>query len=321
MTSGWTTEAFVRFLFLHRAILRHMSLLGAHMSIAGGYYKAVDAAASFGMDVVQLFTKNNNQWKGKPLSDDDVRLFREAIERTGVSRPCGHTSYLINLASGDEVLWQRSLDALVDELDRAERLGLEGIVMHPGSHGTATPEEGLARIAKALDEAHKRTPKFKTQVWLEVTAGQGASLGWRFEHIGWLLEHVKKNERLGVCVDTCHLFAAGYPFNTESDYKQTITELGRVIGLDRVRAFHVNDSKKPLGSRVDRHEHIGEGCIGIEPFRMLVNDKRFANTPMYLETKKEVRNGEEMDAVNLRTLRGLIEKPAKKSAPRTRTGK
>jgi deoxyribonuclease-4 len=283
-----------------------MPLLGAHMSIAGGYYKAVDAAAGFGMDVVQLFTKNNNQWRGKPLSDEDVRLFREALDRTGVTHPCGHNSYLINVASPVEAVWGQSLDALVDELERAERLGLIGLVMHPGACLESTPEEGLAKIVLALDEAHERTSGYKCRFWLELTAGQGSCLGHRFEHIAWILEHVKETDRLGVCVDTCHIFAAGYPFNTDSDYKQTIEELDRVIGLDRIRAFHTNDSKKPLGSRVDRHEHIGEGQIGLEAFRCLVNDARFATTPMYLETKKESRGGEEMDAVNLRMLRGLV---------------
>ncbi|MBX3442614.1 MAG: deoxyribonuclease IV [Planctomyces sp.] len=299
-----------------------MPLLGAHMSIAGGYYKAVDAAASFGMDTCQLFTKNNNQWRGKPLSDDDVRLFREALDRTGIQRPCGHNSYLINVASPDDVLWQRSLDALVEELQRAERLGLAGLVMHPGSFVASTPEAGLERIARALDDVHRATKGFQCQLWLELTAGQGSCLGCRFEEIAWLLEHVRQSDRLGVCVDTCHIFAAGYPLATEADCRRTLAELDRVIGLDRVRAFHLNDSKKGLGSRVDRHEHIGEGCIGLDAFRFLLNDKRLREMPMYLETKKETRGGEEMDAVNMRTLRSLTAAPpakaqAKRAAPRT----
>lgn len=282
------------------------------MSIAGGYYKAVEAAAAFGMDTCQLFTKNNNQWVGKPIAEDDVRLFREALERTGIQQPCAHDSYLINVASPVEAVWQKSLEALVDEVQRAQRFGLRGVVMHPGSPLDTPPEEGLARIARAIDEVHRQTPKVQTQIWLEVTAGQGSNLGWRFEHLAWIIEHVQESDRLGVCIDTCHIFAAGYPFVTEPDYRQTIDELDRVIGLDRVRAFHLNDSKKPLGSRVDRHEHIGEGCIGLEAFRLLLNDKRFAKTPMYLETKKETRDGEEMDAVNMRTLRGLVRsKPAR----------
>lgn len=282
-----------------------MPLLGAHMSIAGGYYKAVDAAAALGMDTVQIFTKNNNQWAGKPLVEEDIRLFRDALERTGIQRPCGHNSYLINIGSADETLWQRSVDALVDELERAEKFRLDGVVMHPGAAVGSTPAEALARIATGLNEVHKRTPKFKTQLWLEATAGQGTCLGCEFEHLGWIIDHVDQPERLGVCIDTCHIFAAGYPIGTKKDFNATFQQLDDIVGLDKVRAFHVNDSKKPLGSRVDRHEHIGEGCLGIEPFRLLLNDKRFATTPMYLETKKEMRDSEEMDAVNLRTLRAL----------------
>ncbi len=283
-----------------------MPLLGAHMSIAGGYYKAVEAAVALGMETVQIFTKNNNQWQGKPLTTDDVRLFRDALDRSGLQHPCAHNSYLINVGSSDEALWQRSVDALVDEVQRAERLGLDGVVMHPGAAVGSTPEEALARIAQGIDETHKQTPGVRTQLWLEATAGQGSCLGCQFEHLAWILDHVHEPERLGVCVDTCHIFAAGYPIGTKTEFDATFRQFDRLVGLDRIRAFHVNDSKKPLGSRVDRHEHIGEGCLGLEPFRLLLNDKRFARLPMYLETKKEQRGGEEMDAVNLRVLRSLI---------------
>jgi deoxyribonuclease IV len=295
-----------------------MPLLGAHMSIAGGYYKAVDAAAAFGMDTVQIFTKNNNQWRGKPLVPEDIRLFRDALERTGVERPCAHNSYLINVGSSDQVLWQRSVDALVDEVERAEAFGLEGIVMHPGAAVGASEEDALARIVQGINETHRRTPKARTQLWLEATAGQGSCLGCRFEHLACIINKVDESERLGVCIDTCHIFAAGYPIGSTKELNATFKELDDVVGLDRVRAFHVNDSKKPLGSRVDRHDHIGEGLIGLEPFRMLLNDKRFANLPMYLETKKEQRDGEEMDAVNMRTLRGLLssKKPSTTAPPR-----
>jgi deoxyribonuclease-4 len=288
------------------------------MSIAGGYYKAVDAAAALGMDTVQIFTKNNNQWRGKPLIPEDIRLFREALDRTGLQRPCAHNSYLINVGSADQVLWQRSVDALVDEVERAEAFGLEGIVMHPGAAVGATEEEALARIVQGINETHRRTPKARAQLWLEATAGQGSCLGCKFEHLAYIINNVDDPDRLGVCIDTCHIFAAGYPIGSTKDFKATFKTLDDLVGLDRIRAFHVNDSKKPLGSRVDRHEHIGEGCLGIEPFRMLLSDKRFANLPMYLETKKEQRDGEEMDAVNLRTLRGLLPstKPAATSPPR-----
>ncbi len=289
-----------------------MPLFGSHLSIAGGYYKAVDTAAELGLQTVQLFTKNNNQWAGKPLSDDDVRLFREALQRTGVQRPCAHDSYLINLASPDDVLWKKSVDALVIELERAESLGLEGVVMHPGSFVSSSEAEGQRRIIEGLNEAHHRTAGIRCQYWLETTAGQGSNLGHRFEQIGYLLENVRNPERLGVCVDSCHIFAAGYPLETKDEYAATMDEFDRHIGVNLIRAWHLNDSKKPLGSRVDRHEHIGEGFLGLEPFRHIVNDIRFADTPMYMETEKGERDGVDLDAINLATLNSLIAKPAKK---------
>ena len=289
-----------------------MPLFGSHLSIAGGYYKAVDTAAELGLQTVQLFTKNNNQWAAKPLSDEDVRLFRESLQRTGVRRPCAHDRYLINLASPDDTLWKKSLDALVIELERAESLGLEGVVMHPGSFVASSEEEGQRRIVEGLDEAHHRTAGIQCQYWLETTAGQGSNLGHRFEQIGYLLENVRNPDLLGVCVDSCHIFAAGYPLQTKEEYAETMAEFDRHIGINRIRAWHLNDSKKPLGSRVDRHEHIGEGFLGLEPFRHIVNDIRFADTPMYLETEKGERDGVDLDAMNLATLNSLIAKPAKK---------
>lgn len=276
------------------------------MSIAGGYYKAADAASEFGMETVQLFTKNNNQWRAKPLTDEDVRLFKDAIERGGLRSPCAHDSYLINLASPNDDLWRKSLDAFIIELQRAEALGLVGVVMHPGARMESTEEEGLARIVTALDEAIRVTSGFQVEIWLEITAGQGSNLGYRIEHLGTIIQNVADGSRLGVCIDTCHAFAAGYPLKTKAEYESTIEQLDDTVGLDRVRAFHLNDSKKEFGSRVDRHEHIGEGFLGSEPFRHVLNDARFAALPMYLETKKEQRDGEEMDAVNLRRLRSLM---------------
>lgn len=289
-----------------------MPLFGSHLSIAGGYYKAVDAAAALGLDTVQLFTKNNNQWKGKPLAEDDLRRFRESIERTGIRRPCAHNSYLINVASPDDALWQKSIDALVDELQRAEALGLEGVVMHPGAFVASSEEAGQRRIVIALDEVHSRTVGIRCQLWLETTAGQGTCLGHRFEQIGFVLNEVRDSGRLGVCVDSCHIVAAGYPLQTADEYATTMAEFDKAIGVNRIRAWHLNDSKKPLGSRVDRHEHIGEGHLGLEPFRHIVNDPNFADTPMYLETEKGERDGEELDAINLRTLKSLLEtRPAR----------
>lgn len=299
-----------------------MPLLGSHLSIAGGMHKAVDAAAALGMDTVQIFTKNNNQWAGKPLTPEDVRAFRDAVERAGLRKPCAHNSYLINLASPDEALWRKSLDAMVDELQRAEALGLEGVVMHPGSFVRSTEPQGQARIVTALDEIHRQTPGFRCQMWLELTAGQGSCLGHRFEQIGQLLRETRESDRLGVCVDSCHIFAAGYPLQTDAEYAATMAQMDEHIGMDRIRAWHLNDSKKPLGSRVDRHEHIGRGCLGLEPFRHILNDPRFAELPMYLETEKGEENGEDLDAINLRTLKSLMEPiappPEKTKRPRTR---
>ncbi|WP_437187065.1 deoxyribonuclease IV [Planctomicrobium sp. SH668] len=285
-----------------------MPLLGSHLSISGGYYKAAEAAAAFGMQTVQIFTKNNNQWQGKPLSDEEIRQFKAAIKVHKLQSPCSHDSYLINLASADDELWNKSLDAFVIELERAEALGLSGVVMHPGSYLKTSEEEGLQRIIKALDEAHRRTSGFAVQTWLEVTAGQGTNLGYRFEHLGTIIKESTSSDRYGVCLDTCHMFAAGYGLKTRSEYYSTMQQLDEHVGIDRVKAFHLNDSKKDQGSRVDRHEHIGEGFLGLEPFRFVLNDPRFKGLPMYLETKKEKRDGEEMDAVNLRILRSLIAK-------------
>jgi deoxyribonuclease IV len=283
-----------------------MPLLGCHLSIAGGYYKAVEAAAALKMDCVQIFTKNNNQWKGKTLSPEDVALFRDAIERTGIRMPCGHDSYLINLASPTESLWKQSLEAFVIEIERANVLGLVGLVIHPGCCVESSEEEGLRRIIAAIDEAFARTKNTTVQVWLETTAGQGSSLGHRFEHLRAILDGVKERHRLGVCIDSCHVFAAGYPLAAPEDYRDTLAQFDAIVGLEWVRAFHLNDSKREFGSRVDRHEHIGKGQLGREAFRNILNDPRFAAIPMYLETPKGTVNGRSLDAMNLATLRRLL---------------
>ncbi|MFN8858569.1 MAG: deoxyribonuclease IV [Planctomycetaceae bacterium] len=276
------------------------------MSIAGGYHRAVEAAAELGMDCVQIFTKNNNQWTGKPLTDSDIAEFRATLDRTGVTLPCSHDSYLINLASPDPALWQKSLEAFIIELERAEALGCIGVVMHPGSHVSSTADEGLAKIIEALNQAHRATRGVKVQTWLETTAGQGTNLGWRLEELQHILGGLQEPERTGGCVDTCHIFAAGYELGTPETYAATFDEFDRRIGLNRIRAFHLNDSVKGLGSRVDRHARIGGGQLGLEPFRLLLNDPRFTAIPMYLETPKGEEEGEQLDAINLRTLRALI---------------
>jgi deoxyribonuclease-4 len=277
------------------------------MSIAGGYYKAVELAHAAGCDCVQLFSKNNNQWRAKEISDDDAARFRGAIEATGVTHPLIHDSYLINLASPDDELWHKSIEAFRIELLRAEKLGVPYVVTHPGAFTSSSEAAGIQRVIEALDLVHRQTDGIRAQALLENTAGQGSCLGWKFEHLAAMISGVKRPELVGVCIDTCHTLAGGYPLQTAEEYAATIGELDRVIGLAKVKAFHVNDSKQGLGSRVDRHEHIGRGKLGLEAFRHLVNDPRFASTPMYLETAKEQEDGEEMDVVNLRTLRGLIE--------------
>jgi deoxyribonuclease IV len=283
-----------------------MAILGAHQSIAGGYYKSVEAAQRNGCDCVQLFTKNNNQWRAKELSDDDVTRFQTALKAHGVQHPLAHDSYLINLASPDKALWMKSVDAFVIEILRAERLGIPYVVTHPGAYTTSSEEAGIAAVARALDEVHAQTRGITSKCLLENTAGQGSCLGWRFEHLAAIIDAVKDPDRLGVCIDTCHTFAAGYPLGTEMDYKATIRELEKTVGLKLVRAFHLNDSLKPLGSRVDRHAHIGRGQMGKEPFRFLLNDRRFRKVPMYLETPKGEEKGKDLDAINLRALRRLI---------------
>jgi deoxyribonuclease IV len=279
---------------------------GSHMSIAGGCDRAVLAAQAVGFETVQLFTKNNNQWNAAPITDEHARTFRGALAETGVTDPVAHTSYLINLASPDGVLWEKSIEALAVEVERCELLGIPDLVVHPGAHMGEGEKRGVARIAKALDKVHRRTKGLGVKIDLETTAGQGTNLGYRFEHLRDILERLGQPERLGVCVDTCHIFAAGYSLASAEEYDETIEQLDRFVGLYRVRAWHLNDSCRECGSRVDRHAGIGVGQMGLEPFRHLVNDPRFRELPMILETPKGVDQGEDLDARNLRTLRGLV---------------
>ncbi len=285
-----------------------MPLFGAHMSIAGGYHNALLEAQAHGCETVQLFTKNNNQWYAKELSAEDIRAFKKTLRQTRLRFPMAHDCYLINLASPDAVLYRKSIEAFVIEVERAEALGLRYLVMHPGAAVDGDQEAGLARVARALDEVHGRCPDYRVQVLLETTAGQGTSLGHRFEHLARILAMVAQPQRLGVCLDTCHVFAAGYALFPEKEYRATLRAFDRLIGLSRLRAFHLNDSLKPFRCRVDRHAHIGKGQIGLDAFRLLVNDRRFHNRPMVLETPKESADGEDMDAVNLKALRRLLTK-------------
>jgi deoxyribonuclease-4 len=282
-----------------------MSILGAHMSIAGGYYKAVEAAARIGCQCGQLFTKNNTQWRAKPIADEEAALFRATLKRLKIKHPLSHASYLINLASPDRELWIKSIDSFVVELLRAERLGIPFVVVHPGAYTTSSVEAGLRRIAEALDEVHAQTRGIEARCLLETTSGQGSCLGCRFEHLAEIIDGVKDPDRLGVCVDTCHIFAAGYPLGTEKEFRATMRALDKTVGLSLVKAVHVNDSKAKFGSGVDRHAHIGRGEMGLEPFRLLLADRRFRRVPMYLETEKGEEDGRDLDEINLETLRRL----------------
>ncbi|RCS44753.1 deoxyribonuclease IV [Bremerella cremea] len=276
------------------------------MSIAGGYYKAVNAAADEDMNVVQLFCKNNNQWRAKAISDKDVELFQTALAERNVEAPLCHASYLINLASPKDELWEKSIEGLKLEMERCEQLGIPNLVFHPGAHVEATLEEGIERIILAIDRLHKELPDCPVTLLLETTAGQGTCIGHKFEHLQAILQGLKQEARVAVCLDTCHIFAAGYPISEEKDFKATFKDFDKLIGFHKLRAIHLNDSKKELGSRVDRHDHIGEGKIGVEAFRHLLNDRRFKKIPLYLETPKGEEDGISFDSKNLATLRSLV---------------
>ncbi len=282
-----------------------MSILGAHQSIAGGYYLAVQRAKQRGCDCVQLFTKNNTQWSARPITGEDVRRFRAALEEHGIRQPIAHDSYLINLASPDLRLWKKSVAALIEELGRAEKLGIACVVTHPGAFTTGSESHGLRRVIRALNEILGQTEDLAAQLLLETTAGQGTSLGWRFEQLAAMLDGARQSDRLGVCFDTCHVFAAGYPLAGKHEYRATMRAFDRAVGLERIRAFHLNDSRQELGSRIDRHQHIGRGAIGLEGFRNLLRDRRFQHVPMYLETPKGEENGADLDTINLQVLRQL----------------
>jgi deoxyribonuclease-4 len=277
---------------------------GSHMSISGGLYKAFDQGVRAGCDTIQIFSKNQQQWRAKPLTDEDIAKYRAEQERTGLGPVVVHDSYLINLAAPGDELWEKSIAAFADELDRCAALGIPYLVTHPGAHVGSGDEAGLARVAAAINRIFAEGHGAGVTILLETTAGQGTSLGWRFEHLAALIAGIENRAQVGVCVDTCHILAAGYDIRTAEAYAATFAEFDRVVGCDRIRAFHVNDSQKDLGSRVDRHAHIGEGFVGLEGFRALVNDVRFAELPAILETPK----GDDLaeDIANLAKLRSLI---------------
>jgi deoxyribonuclease-4 len=273
--------------------------LGAHMSIAGGVDKAIERGRQVGCDVIQLFTKSSRQWAAKPYAEDEVAAFRRNQQEMKIRTVIAHDSYLLNLGTPEPGLRKRSIAAFVDELERCEALGIPYLVAHPGAHVGSGEAVGIKTIAGSLDEALDATRGLRVQVALEITAGQGSVLGYRFEQIRQMMDTATTSDRLKVCFDTQHAFAAGYDLRTKDGYDRTFAEFDEVIGLDRLAAFHLNDAKKGLNSRVDRHEEIGKGQLGIEPFRLLMNDRRFWGLPMCLETPKSDDCHEDVEALKL----------------------
>lgn len=280
---------------------------GAHMSVAGGLHNAYTAGVAVGCDCLQIFVKNQRQWRASPLTEEQIKAFKVAQSETALTPTVAHASYLLNLASPDAAARQKSCDALVDELERCEALGVSGLVVHPGAHMGEGIDAGIERISQSLDVVHGRTAGFRAQVLLECVAGQGSTIGFEMAQLGRMMSGTKAPERLGVCLDTCHLFAAGYDLRDEADYARMVDELAQAVGLDNVKCIHVNDSKGECGSRIDRHDHIGQGKIGVVGFTRLLNDSRLAGVPKILETPKGLNeHGVDLDTMNLRCLRGMI---------------
>ena len=291
------------------------------MSVAGGLPRAIERAVAHRCEALQIFAKNASQWRGREIPRQEIREFRAKVKASGIGSVVSHASYLINLATGIPALRRQSLEAMGDELDRAEALGLLGVVLHPGCYTIGNEAEGLGLIADGLLDLLGARRRGRTMVLLEHTAGQGTALGATFEQLASIIARMNDHRRVGVCLDTCHLLASGYDLCTPEGYASTFRQFGQLVGFERLKAFHLNDSKKPLGSRIDRHEHIGEGCLGLEPFRRIVNDPRFRDLPMMLETPKaegRARGTIEIDPLderNLNTLRRLIG-----DSPKTRHG-
>jgi deoxyribonuclease IV len=276
-------------------------MIGAHLSTKGGLHTVFERASAINASAIALFAKNSNQWKGKVLTADDIALFSE--KRT-VRPILTHASYLINLATTNPEFYEKSVAAMADELDRAQRIGAHAVVLHPGAHLGAGPQNGVDQIARSLDRIHAMLPEHTTATLLETAAGQGSCLGCTFEELGEVMRIVDDRKRVGICIDTCHIFAAGYDIRTRDGYEKMVEEVDRFVGIENVGAFHLNDSKKPLGSRVDRHEHIGKGEIGLEAFGFVLNDERFARIPKLLETPKTVETVSDQE--NIARLRSLL---------------
>ncbi len=279
-------------------------LLGSHMSTSGGVHTAVDRAMSIGCTALQVFTKNNNQWTVKPLAKEDIENYKRKIAEATITPVMAHDSYLINLCAMNPDTLVKSRTAFIDELTRCEQLGIQLLNFHPGAHGGAGEEGGIKKVIESLNIAHERTEGFKVLSVVETSAGQGTAIGYKFEHLEKIINGVDKPHRMAVCVDTCHIFAAGYEIRTKEGYTATFEEFDNIIGLNRLAAFHFNDSKKEFGSHGDRHEHIGKGMIGAAGFSLLMNDIRFAKIPKILETPKSKDLHEDVE--NMKVLRRLI---------------
>ncbi len=281
-------------------------LFGAHESIAGGVFNAIYRGQKATCDTIQMFNKSNNQWRAKILTDEEIEQFFQAIEETGVTATCSHSSYLINIGSPDPALNKKSFESLKVEMERCKALKIPNLVMHPGSHVGSGEETGLNTIADRINDLFAALSNNTATLCLEATAGQGTNLGYTFEQLAYIIDRVEDKDHMGVCLDSCHIFAAGYALIDRKEYETTIKTFDDVVGLDRLKVFHLNDSKKEFGSKRDRHEHIGEGFIGLEGFYNIVNDPKLASVPMIIETPK----GDELleDIQNLKVLRGLVKK-------------
>ena len=282
-----------------------MVLLGAHFSIAGGLHKAVFRASEYRCTALQIFTKNANTWKERRLSAHDIKQFDVARKKTGIRWICSHAAYLINLASPDRSKYERSTKALENELVRSSQLSLPYVIMHPGSHMGTGEDAGLRRVSEGINRVFDRVPEATPQLLLETTAGQGSNVGHTFEQLAGISDMVEVKERIGFCLDTCHVFAAGYDLRTKTAYQETMRAFDRVIGLDRLGVIHLNDTKKGLGSRIDRHEHIGKGAIGIDAFSFILNDPQLNGLPKIIETPDK-KGPIDYDRINLNRLRSLI---------------
>jgi deoxyribonuclease-4 len=281
-----------------------MQLLGAHTSTSGGVSKAIERAEKLGFTAIQIFTKNNNRWVAKPLEDNEISEFKSKLKNSNIKFVVSHDSYLINLCAVKAELLEKSRKSFIDELERCEALEIPYLNFHPGSHTGRGEDDGLKVIAESINIAHDKTKGFKVSSMLELTAGQGTTLGYKFEHIAKIIELVEDKKRMSVCIDTAHVFAAGYDIRTKEAYEKTFNEFDEIIGLEKLKCFHINDSKKELGSRVDRHEHIGKGFIGKEGFANIMNDKRLESIPKILETPKGKEQLEDLE--NLEILKSLI---------------